>query len=177
MRKRYLGYVKKHWYFFLFGPMFVIFSALAEITLPSITANLINKGIANQDIAYIVKQSVIMMVIAILTMVSSVMGAIFSVTASTKFAADLRRDIFGRVQKYSFGNLDRLTTGSLITRITNDVSQMQAFVQSLMRMMLRAPTMLIGAMVMAFTLNISLAMVLCVMIPLLAVTLFLLVRN
>ena len=177
MKKRYFSYVKKHWYFFLFGPMFVIFSAIMEILLPSITADLINNGIANGNIPYIVKQSVLMMVIALVTMVSSVLGAIFSVNASTKLAADLRRDIFARVQRYSFSNLDHLTTGSLITRITNDVSQIQAFAQSLMRMMLRAPTMLVGAMVMAFTLDISLALVLCIMIPSLAITLFLLVRN
>ena len=177
MKARYLSYIKKHWYFFLFGPLFVILSAALEITLPRITADLINNGVANGDISYIVKQSVLMMLIAVVTIVSSVTGAIFSVNGSTKFAADLRRDIFARVQKYSFANLDHLTTGSLITRITNDVSQLQAFVQSMMRMMLRAPTMLIGAMIMAFWLNLSLAMVLCVMIPLLAVTLFLLVRN
>ncbi|MBQ8432871.1 MAG: ABC transporter ATP-binding protein [Clostridia bacterium] len=177
MKARYLSYVKRHWKFFLFGPMFVILSAILEITLPNMTANIINNGIANGDISYIVRQSVLMMAIAVLTMASSVMGAICSVNAAARFSADLRRDIFARVQKYSFSNLDHLTTGSLITRITNDVNQIQQFVQNLTRMMLRAPTMLIGAMFMAFTLNLNLAFVLCVMIPLLALTLFLLVRN
>ncbi len=177
MKARYWSYVKRHWKFFLFGPIFVILSAIAEITLPSITANIINNGVANGDVPYIVKQSIVMMVIAVLTMASSVLGAICSVNAAARFAADLRRDIFARVQKYSFANLDHLTTGSLITRITNDVTQIQQFVQNLTRLMLRAPTMMIGAMVMAFWLNLDLALVLCIMIPLLAVTLFLLVRN
>lgn len=177
MRAHYLSYIKKHWPFFLFGPIFVILSAILEILLPKITADLINNGIANGDTSYIVRQSILMMVIALVTMGSSVMGAIFSVNASTRFAADLRRDIFARVQKYSFANLDHLTTGSLITRITNDVSQQQAFVQSLMRAMLRAPTMLVGAVFMAFQLNMDLALVLCVVGPLLIVTLFLLVRS
>ena len=177
MISRYWSYIKRHWYFFLFGPMFVIFSAIMEVTLPKITANLINNSIANGDISYIVKQSILMMVIALVTMVSSVCGAIFSVNASTRFGADLRKDIFARVQKYSFANLDHLTTGSLITRITNDVTQIQQFVQNLMRMMLRAPTMLIGAMIMAFQLNLSLATVLCVVIPLLMITLILLIRG
>lgn len=177
MKARYFSYVKKHWRFFLFGPIFVIASAVLEILLPSITADLINNGIANQDISYIVKQSVLMVVISCFTMACSVTGAIFSVNASTRFAADLRQDIFSRVQKYSFANLDHLTTGSLITRITNDVSQLQTFVQSLMRMMLRAPTMLIGAMIMAFWLDLRLATVLCFMVPLLMLVLFLLVRN
>ena len=177
MIARYWSYIKKHWYFFLFGPMFVIFSAIMEVTLPKITANLINNGIANGDIPYIVKQSILMMVIALVTMISSVMGAIFSVNASTRFGANLRRDIFARVQKYSFANLDHLTTGSLITRITNDVTQIQQFVQNLQRMMLRAPTMLVGAMIMAFQLNLDLAMVLCVIIPLLMISLILLIRG
>ena len=177
MRARYWSYIKKHWYFFAFGPIFVILSAVLEILLPSMTADLINSGIADGNIPYIVKQSVLMMVIAIATMICSVSGAIFSVNASTRFAAELRRDIFSRVQKYSFANLDHLTTGSLITRITNDVSQQQTFVQSLMRTTLRAPTMLIGAMFMAFSLNLKLALILCVMIPLLMTGLFLLVRG
>ncbi|MBE6627810.1 MAG: ABC transporter ATP-binding protein [Ruminococcaceae bacterium] len=174
---RYWSYIKKHWYFFLFGPIFVILSAILEVTLPKITANLINNGIANGDISYIVKQSILMMVIALVTMVSSVLGAIFAINASTRFGANLRRDIFARVQKYSFANLDHLTTGSLITRITNDVTQMQAFVQNMLRMMLRAPTMMIGAMIMAFQLNLSLAMVLCVVIPVLMLSLILLIRG
>ncbi len=177
MISRYWSYIKRHWYFFLFGPMFVILSALMEVTLPKITASLINNGIATGDISYIVKQSILMMVIALVTMVSSVMGAIFSVNASTRFGAGLRKDIFARVQKYSFANLDHLTTGSLITRITNDVAQMQTFVQNMLRMMLRAPTMLIGAMIMAFQLNLDLAMVLCVVIPLLMISLILLIRG
>ena len=177
MISRYWSYIKKHWYFFLFGPMFVILSAILEVTLPKITANLINNGIANGDISYIVKQSILMMVIALVTMVSSVLGAIFAVNASTRFGANLRRDIFARVQKYSFANLDHLTTGSLITRITNDVSQMQVFVQNMLRMMLRAPTMMIGAMIMAFHLNLSLAMVLCVVLPVLMLSLILLIRG
>ena len=177
MISRYWSYIKKHWYFFLFGPMFVILSAILEVTLPKITANLINNGIANGDISYIVKQSILMMVIALVTMVSSVLGAIFAVNASTRFGANLRRDIFARVQKYSFANLDHLTTGSLITRITNDVAQMQTFVQNMLRMMLRAPTMMIGAMIMAFQLNLSLAMVLCVVIPVLMLSLILLIRG
>ena len=177
MISRYWSYIKKHWYFFLFGPIFVIFSAILEVTLPKITANLINNGIANGDISYIVKQSILMMVIALVTMVSSVLGAIFAVNASTRFGANLRRDIFARVQKYSFANLDHLTTGSLITRITNDVTQMQVFVQNMLRMMLRAPTMMIGAMIMAFQLNLSLAMVLCVVIPVLMLSLILLIRG
>lgn len=177
MISRYWSYIKKHWYFFLFGPMFVILSAILEVILPKITANLINNGIANGDISYIVKQSILMMVIALVTMVSSVLGAIFAVNASTRFGANLRRDIFARVQKYSFANLDHLTTGSLITRITNDVAQMQTFVQNMLRMMLRAPTMMIGAMIMAFQLNLSLAMVLCVVIPVLMLSLILLIRG
>ena len=177
MRARYWSYIKRHWYFFLFGPMFVILSAILEITLPRMTADLINNGIANGDISYIVRQSVLMMVIALVTMGSSVMGAIFAVNGSARFAADLRKDIFARVQKYSFANLDHLTTGSLITRITNDVTQMQTFALNLMRAMLRAPTMLIGAVFMAFQLNMDLALVLCVVGPLLIMTLFLLVRG
>ncbi len=176
MKKRYLTYIKRHWYFFVLGPLFVILSALAEVLLPTITADIINVGIANRDIPYILEKGILMTVISVLTMVCSVAGACFAVGGGAHFAADLRRDIFGRVQEYSFANLDDLTTGSLITRITNDVSQIQTSVQQLMRMSLRAPVMMIGAIVMSFLLSPRLATVLCIIMPLLALAIFLLVR-
>ncbi len=176
MTKRYLGYIRRHWWFFVLGPMFVIFSALSELLLPTITADIINVGIANRDIAYIWEKGLIMVIISVLTMICSVLGACFAVGGGAHFAADLRKDIFDRVEEYSFANLDDLTTGSLITRITNDVGQIQTTVQQMMRMSLRSPVMMVGAIVMSFLLSPRLASVLCIIVPLLALSIFLLVR-
>jgi len=108
-----------------------------------------------------------MILTALLMMAGGVGGAYFASKASVNFAADVRRDVYKKVQKFSFSNIDRFSTGSLITRLTNDVTQIQNMVNMLLRMCLRSPGMLIGALIMSITMNPSLATVLAVTIPLL----------
>ena len=96
--------------------------------------------------------------------------------ASVNFSADLRRDVFGKVQRFSFANIEKFSTGSLVTRLTNDITNMQNVVEMSLRMMLRAPGMLLGGMIMAFVMNWRLAMVFCVVIPLLLISLGLVMR-
>lgn len=157
--KKYTTYLKKYKQFFILGPIFVAFEASGEVILPYLTAGIINVGAANHDIPYIIKNGIWMAAIAIAMLVAAMIGSVFSVRGSVNLSADLRRDVFRRIQKFSFANIDDFSTGSLITRITNDITQIQNFIMTLMRSMLRTPIMLIGATVMAFVLNPKLAFI------------------
>lgn len=166
--KKYKPYVKKYWYCFLLGPFFMVLEAAGEFILPYISANIINIGAANGDIAYIVKSGIYMALIAVGMLIAGVLGANFAIRGAARLAGGIRRDTFRKIQSFSFTNIDDFTPGSLITRITNDVTQIQNFTQTLLRGMFRSPVMLIGAVIMSFSLNPSLAWVIFLMIPVLA---------
>ena len=174
--KRYLPYVKKYWYSFLLGPFFMVLEACGEFILPYINANIINVGAASGDIDYIIKHGVLMLVLALCMMATGVLGANFAIRGASRLASDLRQEVFAKIQTFSFANIDDFTTGSLITRITNDITQIQNFAQSLLRGMFRSPIMLIGALIMSFALNPTLAKVILMVIPFLAIAIVLMKR-
>lgn len=165
--KRYLPYVKKYWYSFLLGPFFMVLEACGEFILPYINANIINIGAANGDLDYIWQKGLLMLGLALCMMATGVLGANFAIRGASRLAADIRREVFAKIQTFSFANIDDFTTGSLITRITNDITQIQNFTQTLLRGMFRSPIMLIGALIMSFTLNPSLAKVILLVVPVL----------
>jgi len=173
--KRYLPYVKKYWYSFLLGPFFMVLEACGEFILPYINANIINVGAASGDIDYIIKHGVLMLVLALCMMATGVLGANFAIRGASRLASDLRQEVFAKIQTFSFANIDDFTTGSLITRITNDITQIQNFAQSLLRGMFRSPIMLIGALMMSFALNPTLAKVILLVIPFLAIAIALII--
>ena len=174
--KKYKPYVKKYWYSFLLGPFFMVLEACGEFILPYINANIIDIGAANGDVPYIIKNGAFMALIAVFMMITGVLGANFAVRGSVRLGAGVRADVFRQIQKFSFNNIDEFTTGSLITRITNDITQVQNFAQTLLRGMFRSPVMLIGALVMSFALNAKLALVIFIVMPVLAVTIFAIIR-
>lgn len=175
--KKYGKYVKKYWYSFLLGPLFMILEACGEFIVPVINANIINEGAANNDIDYIVKNGILMLIIAVLMMATGVLGANFAIRGSARLAAGVRKDVFAKIQKFSFENIDEFTTGSLITRITNDITQIQNFTQTLLRGMFRSPIMLIGALAMSFTLNPKLAWVILLVVPVLGLAIFFIIKT
>ncbi len=174
--KKYKPYAKKYWYSFLLGPFFMVLEACGEFILPYINANIIDVGAANGDVPYIIRNGAFMALIAVFMMITGVLGANFAVRGSVRLGAGVRADVFRQIQRFSFNNIDEFTTGSLITRITNDITQVQNFSQTLLRGMFRSPIMLIGALVMSFLLNAKLAMVIFVVMPVLAVTIFAIIR-
>lgn len=177
MFKNYLKYAKKYWYNFLLGPFFMILEACGEFILPYINANIIDKGAASGDINYIITNGIYMVIIAVLMMATGILGANFSIRASTRLAAGIRSEVFNKIQKFSFSNIDEFTTGSLITRITNDITQIQNFAQSLLRGMFRSPVMLVGALIMSFKLNSKLAGVIFLVVPFLATAIFFIIKT
>ena len=146
----------------------MILEASGEFILPSVSAKIIDEGAANRDLEVIFRYGAYMLVIALAMMLTGVLGAFFSIRGSSRLAAGVRKDTFGRIQRFSFSNIDDFTTGSLITRLTNDVTQVQNFTQTLLRGFFRAPIMLIGALVMSFSMNPRLALVILIVVPLLA---------
>ncbi len=174
--KRWFKYVRPYLPYFIIGPLCMIVEVVGEILMPKFLAAIINNGAAEGP-SYSVKIALLMVLTAVMMMVGGVGGAYFGSKASVNFAADLRRDIYKKVQSFSFANIDRFSTGSLVTRLTNDVTQLQNFVNMLLRMCLRAPGMLIGALIMALLLKPSLATVLGVTIPLMLIAVVFIIRT
>ena len=175
--KRWYKYVKPYLSSFILGPLGMIVEVIGEMFMPLLLAELINS--ANNGTLTVGKSIALaggLIVIVLLMMSGGVAGAYFGSKASVNFAADLRKDMYAKVQQYSFANIDKFSTGSLVTRMTNDVTQIQNFVNMLLRMALRSPGMFIGGIIMAVYLKPSLAVILAVTMPLMLITLFFLIR-
>lgn len=175
--RKYKEYVKKYLIYFLLGPFFMILEACGEFILPYINANIIDIGAANKDVSYILQNGLLMIVISALMLIAGVLGANYSIKGASYLARDLRGKVFSKIQKLSFSNIDDFSTGSLITRITNDVTQIQGFAQIMLRMVFRTPVMLIGALVMSFVLNPALAMIVFAVVPFLGLAIFLIIKT
>ena len=169
-------YVKPYWKYFVLGPLCMIVEVLGEVLMPLWYSRILNIGVENHDVGFIVLTCALMILTALLMMGGGVGGAWFGSKAAVNFAADLRRDVYAKVQQFSFANIDKYSTGSLVTRLTNDVTQLMNFVNMLLRMFLRAPGMMIGALIAAIALNAELAKVLAVTIPIIALAEFFIIR-
>ncbi len=170
-------YVKPYWKYFLLGPLCMIVEVVGEIVMPRLYSQILNVGVETHNVGYIAVTCLLMILTAVLMMGGGVGGAYFGAKACVNFAADLRRDVYAKVQQFSFANIDKYSTGSLVTRLTNDITQLMNFVNMMLRMFLRAPGMLIGALIMAIAMNPELARVLAVTIPVLLVVEFLIIRT
>ena len=180
-------YIKPYFPYFVLGPLCMIIEVIGEILMPRLLAYIINLGIDGKtekipgvilwlyekignNAFFIVAVAVGMILTAILMMLGGVGGAYFGGKASVNFATDLRADIYKKIQSFSFSNIDKFSSASLVTRLTNDVTQLQNFVNMMLRMFFRSPGMLIGALIMAINLNPSLSLVLAVSVPLLLIS-------
>lgn len=174
--KRYWKYIRPYLSAFIIGPVLMIIEVIGEVVLPKLMANIINIGAANHDVPYIIGMGSAMLGMAAFMIMGGIGGAYFAAKASISFSSDLRSDVFNKVQKFSFANLDQFSTGSLVTRLTNDITQVQNLINMSLRMMLRAPGMLIGALFMAFMMNSQLALVVLVVIPILIILIAIIIK-
>lgn len=174
--KQYKKYIMPYLPYFLLAPVLMLVEVVGEVVMPKLLANIINVGIPNGDTAYIVEMGFAMAGMAVLMMVGGVGGGYFSAKAAVSFATALRKDAFQKVQEFSFANLDKFSTGSLVTRLTNDITQLQNIINMGLKLMFRAPGMLIGALIMAVLMNARLAIVIGVVIPLLVIALVLVMK-
>ena len=175
--KFYWKYVKPHIKYFIIGPILMMAEVVGEVVLPYLFSRLINNGIPNGNTGYIIGIGVAMIIFTLTMMIGGLGGNYFNAKASISFAADLRKDAFRKVQEYSFANIDQFSTGSLVTRLTNDITQVQNTIRMGLIMLLRSPGMLIGGLIMAVRMNASLAVILAVVIPILAVAQFFILRT
>ncbi len=163
--------------YFILGPIFMIVEVVGDVLMPRQMSYIINEGVNNNaGSGYIITKGIIMILLALLMMLGGVLGAYFAVKASVNFSASLRTEIFEKVQQFSFANIEKFSTGSLVTRLTNDITNMQNFIMMMLRMMLRAPGMLIGGIIMAVLINAKLALVLGIVIPFLIVALLIIMK-
>lgn len=167
--KQYLTYIKKVWYYFIFGPLFMILEACGEFILPYLSANIIIIGAAGRDIPYIIQNGLMMAAISLCMMILGVLGVNFGIRGASQLAADIRLATFKKIQTFSFSNIDEFSTGSLITRMTNDISQIQNFTQMFLRGLFRCPVMIIGAIAMSFVLKPEIGWIIFAILPILAV--------
>ena len=175
--KRYKSYILPYKSAFILGPLMMVTEVLGEILLPKFMSMIINHGVAQKDGGYILKMGLVMAITSFLMAAGGILGAYFAAKASISFTSDLRRDLFARVQQFSFKNIDTFSTGSLVTRLTNDIQQVQNLIMMGLRMMLRAPGMFLGALVRAFWMNAELAAVILVVIPLLTAAIVWILRT
>ncbi len=177
--KKWFKYIKPYLPYFILGPICMIIEVIGEVVMPRLLAIIINNANAG-TLTNATSMGVmgLMILTALLMMAGGVGGAWFGTKASVNFAADVRKDVYANVQRFSFANIDKFSTGSLVTRLTNDVTQMQNFVNMLLRMTLRAPGMMIAALIMAITLRPKLAIVFAVSMPVLLIAIgFIILRG
>ena len=167
MLKKLFPYMGGYKRLALITPLLMILEVACELALPRFMAAIVDVGIANDDLPYILKKGGFMLVLAVCSMLCGLFGAKFAATVGQGFGANLRRGIYNKIQEFSFADIDRFSSASLITRITNDVNAIQMMVTMALRLLVRAPVMLVAALAVAVSINAELAVVMLVTIPLL----------
>lgn len=173
MLKKLLSYVRQYTLPSILTPLTVILEVILEVSIPLLMANIVDVGIANGDLPYILQQGGWMVLMAVGAMLCGALSARFAAVASNGAAMNLRMALFDKIESFSFKNTDKFSTASLVTRMTNDVTNMQTSYQMCIRLMARSPMMLILATIMAYRISPNLSVIILCAIPVLAVTMFL----
>jgi ATP-binding cassette subfamily B protein len=164
--RRLARFLRPYWRSATLAPLLMALEVAMDLSQPRLVARIVNQGVARGDMAAVTSTALIMAAAALIGLVGGAGCTVFTVLAAQGTAADLRGALFRKVQSLSFGNLDRLETGGLITRLTNDVAQIQEAVMMLLRVMVRVPLLLIGSLILAIITSPSLALIFVVLIPL-----------
>lgn len=178
MFKKLLPSIGKYKIYAILTPIMMMGEVAMEILIPSIMATIINEGIkGGKGVGYIAKMGAIMAAMSLLSLISGSLGAYFGSKASMGFAKNLRGRLFSKIQSFSFANVDKFSTASLVTRLTNDITNTQLAFMMLIRMAFRSPVMLVGAFIMAVRVKPDLSMVFLISVPLLALALILIMTK
>ncbi|MEH7481754.1 ABC transporter ATP-binding protein [Neobacillus drentensis] len=161
-------YIKKYWKSFSIAVLFLTIEAISDLMQPTIMAKIIDEGVANKDINYVFKMGGLMLLITACGAIAASTRSVVASIVSQNFGTELRSDLFKKIQTLSFKNIDKFDRASLVTRLTNDVTQVQVFVNGLMRIFVKAPLLAIGGLIMATRLNLQLSVVLAVVVPIVA---------
>ena len=177
MIKKLAACVGEYKKFAIATPFIMLGEAVMDIVLPLIMANMIDYGIQAKDMGYTIRMGLLMILCTLFALICGAGGGITAAHAATGFAKNLRAKLFKKVQTFSFSNIDRFSTASLVTRLTTDVTNTQNAFQMLIRMAVRSPVMLIGAAIMAIRINPELSAIFLVVIPILGISLFLIMSK
>ena len=177
MVKQLLKSVREYKTVSIITPLFVIGESVMEVLIPFFMADLLDKGITGGNMNYILKMGIVLAISAVISLLFGALAGKYAAKASAGFAKNLRKDMFYKVQQFSFSNIDKFSTSSLVTRMTTDVTNIQNAYQMILRIAVRAPSMMIFAMIMSFTVNQQLAWIFVACIPVLAVALFIIMKT
>ena len=172
MIKKLASYIKEYKKASILTPVFVILEVVMEVIIPMLMSKIIDIGIPNKDIKYILEIGIFLTISAIMSLVFGMLSGRFAAKASSGFAKNLRQGMFYKIQEFSFEDIDKFSTSSLITRLTTDVTNVQMAFMMIIRILVRGPVMLIAALFMAFSIDARLSCVFLVAIPILGVALF-----
>ena len=170
--KKLLIYLKDYKKESVLGPLFKLLEASFELIVPLVVASMIDVGIASQDKGYIYKMCLIMTAFGLIGLICAVTAQYFAAKAAVGFATKLRHGLFSHIQSLSFSQMDREGTSTLITRMTSDINQVQSGVNLVLRLFLRSPFIVFGAMIMAFTVDVKAALIFVIVIPVLSAIVF-----
>ena len=166
-------YLKKFWKLFFTAILFLLIEATCDLLQPAIMSKIVDVGVAQKDMRYVINMTMVMLMVTGVGATGAFFRNILSNKVSQRFGADLRSDLFKKIQSLSFDNLDKFESSSLITRLTNDVTHIQNFIMGTMRIFVRAPLLAIGSIIMAFLLNARVAMILVIIVPIVGTLIFL----
>jgi len=175
--KKYLFFFRNYKKALYLAPGLVIVDVLCEIVQPQLMSKIVDNGVTQKSMQYILQTGGIMLVLSIIAIAANVGNIYYSSRASVGFASELRKGLYSKIQKFSFSNLDRLSSASLVTRLTNDVNILQDVIMMSLRLLIRAPLMLLFAVIIAIRINAGLASIIAVAIPFLAVSIFIILRK
>ncbi len=170
--KKLLVFMKDYKLEAILGPFFKLLEASFELTVPLVVASIIKVGIASADYNYIIRKSLLLIALGLLGLVCSITAQYFSAKAAIGFSSKIRHALFSKIQSFSFSTLDKIGNSTLMTRMTSDINQIQTGVNMTLRLFLRSPFIVFGAMIMAFTIDVKAALTFAVAIPILLVIVF-----
>lgn len=170
--RRLMKYLKDYKKESVLAPLFKLLEAFFELLVPLVMANIIDIGIADKNMGYVTKMGFCLLALAVVGLVSSITAQFFAAKAAVGFSTQLRQALFDHIQGLNFTNIDRAGTSTMITRMTSDINQVQSGVNMVLRLFLRSPIIVFGAMIMAFTIDVKSALIFVVAIPLLAIVVF-----
>lgn len=170
--KRLIMYLKDYKKESILAPLFKLLEAFFELMVPLVMANIIDYGISNRNMGYIGKMGLLLLLLGVVGLASSITAQFFAAKAAVGFSTKLRQALFNHIEDLSFTDIDKAGTSTMITRMTSDVNQVQSGVNMTLRLFLRSPIIVFGAMIMAFTIDVKCALIFVVAIPLLSVVVF-----
>jgi ATP-binding cassette subfamily B multidrug efflux pump len=170
-------YIKPYWLWALLAPLFMLLEVSMDLMQPRMVQRIVDEGILRLDLNLVIQTGILMLSLALIGVIGGMGCSVFAEMTAQSFGADLREILFRKVQTFSFGNLDELDTGQLVTRLTNDVTQVQEAVGMILRMLVRAPLLLLGSLIMGIITSPQLAFLPLILMPIELVAVFLIVKK